>query len=140
MALMNAAPVVTSRANAEPLARSLVHTLRPSPKSVVFASRTASAVGQQALVANRTARARYDSAFGRYTFVTSLGQAAGPALMVAFGGSAAIPDTGSIFVATVAMSTLLLLATLFVSGARETSARFDAASGSVRELMRRPSQ
>lgn len=98
-----------------------------------------SVVGQQALVANRTARARYDTAFGRYTFAASLGQAVGPALMVAFGGSSAIPDTRSIFIATVAISSVLLIVTVFVSRVRESTARADAASGSLRELVRRPS-
>lgn len=97
-----------------------------------------SVVGQQALVANRTARDRYDSAFGRYTFAASLGQAVGPGLMVAFGGSAAIPDTDSIFIAAVALAMLLLLVSVFVSGTRASTARADATSGSVRELVRRP--
>ena len=56
-----------------------------------------SVVGQQSLVANRTPRRRYDSAFGHYTFAASAGQAIGPGLIIAFGGADAIPDTEAIF-------------------------------------------
>ena len=59
--------------------------------------------------------------------------------MVAFGGSSAIPDTRSIFIATVVISSVLLIVTVFVSRLRESTARADAASGSLRELVRRPS-
>ncbi len=56
-----------------------------------------SVVGQQAMVANGTPRERYDTAFGHYTFATSVGQAVGPGLIVLFGGEATIPRTSDIF-------------------------------------------
>ncbi|MFE7133015.1 MFS transporter [Streptomyces sp. NPDC057638] len=53
-------------------------------------------VGQQTLVA-RLGRERLDSAFGTYTFVGSLGQAAAPLVLAVVGGSAVLPDTGLLF-------------------------------------------
>lgn len=95
-------------------------------------------VGQQAMVANRTPRERYDTAFGHYTFVASAGQAAGPGLIILFGGRASIPDTGAIFVSSVVMSVALIVASLFFArGPAAEAARTGAETGSVRELLRR---
>jgi MFS family permease len=63
-----------------------------------------SMVGEQTLVANRSAPATRDHAFGTYTFAASLGQTLGPALIVVLGGSAAIPATGPIFLAALALT------------------------------------
>lgn len=64
-------------------------------------------VAQQALVANTSEFGRFDAAFGRYTFAASLGQAVGPALIIAFGGSQRIPNTSAIFIASIAMGAVL---------------------------------
>ena len=64
-------------------------------------------VSQQALVANTSEIGRFDAAFGRYTFAASLGQAVGPALIIAFGGSQSIPNTGAIFVTAIVMCVVL---------------------------------
>jgi MFS family permease len=96
-------------------------------------------VGQQAMVANRTERARYDTAFGHYTFAASAGQALGPFLIVLFGGQRAIPETDAIFASALGLSVVLvLLALLLPSFALNAQARANAARGSVRSLLRRP--
>jgi MFS family permease len=96
-------------------------------------------VGQQALVANRTERERYDTAFGYYTFAASAGQALGPFLIILFGGRRAIPDTDAIFLSSLVMSlALVLLALLLPSFTLTREARAAAATGSVGTLLRRP--
>jgi MFS family permease len=96
-------------------------------------------VGQQALVANRTERDQFDTAFGHYTFAASAGQALGPFLIVLFGGRQGIPDTNAIFASSLGMgAVLLLLALLLPRVAVTTQARRDAADGSARSLLRRP--
>jgi MFS family permease len=64
-------------------------------------------VGQQALVANTATSGRMDTAFGYYTFAASLGQAAGPLLIVLFGGTQAIPATTPIFQGATAIAVVL---------------------------------
>lgn len=98
-----------------------------------------SVVGQQALVANRTPHDGYDRAFGRYTFVASLGQALGPALIILVGGHRAIPDTHNIFLAA-AVLCLPLLITAGLSPTptpRDTFASEATAPGATRHLLRR---
>ena len=94
-------------------------------------------VAQQALVANDTAPARYDTAFGHYTFAASAGQAVGPGLIVLFGGSAPIPDTGAIFVWSLGLSLLLPLASLTLRSSSTARTARDHAPGTVRDLLRR---
>lgn len=65
-------------------------------------------IGQQALIANRTPRERLDAAFGYYTFWAAAGQAVGPGLLLLFGGSAVIPDTRAIFLASLFIAALLV--------------------------------
>lgn len=98
-----------------------------------------SVVGQQALVANSSPTSGYDTAFGRYTFVASAGQAVGPALIILAGGSSPIPDTEAIFWPAVAVSVVLVGVTLLIpSSSRQGRSAADA-PGSVRDLLRRPS-
>lgn len=94
-----------------------------------------SVVAQQALVANRTERAAYDRAFGRYTFAASAGQALGPGLIMLFGGGATIPDTSAIFSASAVLAAVLVLTALFLPGIGGSAQR--ATHGGVRELIRR---
>ncbi len=97
-----------------------------------------SVVGQQALVANRTRSERYDTAFGRYTFAASAGQAVGPGLIVVFGGAASIPDVDSIFVWSLGLSCALMALTVpLPSGPAVRRERAEEA-GSIQTLLRRP--
>ena len=73
-----------------------------------------SVVGEQALVANATPAGRHDTAFGYYTFAASLGQALGPGLILLFGGSRTIPDTGAIFVSALGIAAVLFGVTLLL--------------------------
>ncbi|MEV0831082.1 MFS transporter [Nonomuraea rubra] len=95
-----------------------------------------SVIAQQALVANTTERGRHDTAFGHYTFAASLGQAAGPLLIAAFGGQAAIPDTGSIFAASCGLSLLLLALSALLPN--HPTGRAEADGGDLRTLLRLP--
>ncbi|MEU0479794.1 MFS transporter [Streptosporangium sp. NPDC006013] len=95
-------------------------------------------VAQQALVANSTARGRYDSAFGRYTFAASLGQALGPLLIVAFGGGQAIPDTGRIFLWTCALAIVLVVLSTLLAASPRTAAQHDGLDDGLRSLLRLP--
>ncbi|MFD3486558.1 MFS transporter [Streptomyces sp. NPDC058665] len=97
-----------------------------------------SVVGQQALVANRTPRAGYDTAFGHYTFVASAGQALGPLLIVFFGGSRTLPDTGAIFTGSLALAAVLSVTSFLVPGGRAEAGGKEQHAGTVRDLLRRP--
>ena len=94
------------------------------------------AVSQQALVANRTPSARYDNAFGRYTFAVSLGQALGPGLIVLFGGNRPIPDTASIFIGATLLTAPLFLLSIPLKPSSYRLTRHDA--GGALQLLRRP--
>ena len=97
-----------------------------------------SVVAQQALVANRTPAGRYDTAFGRYTFATSAGQAVGPGLILLFGGSETIPNTDALFAwSLVPAVAVLLLAVLLPASGRRPRHDVETSQG-VRELVRRP--
>lgn len=95
-------------------------------------------VGQQALVANSTTSGRMDSAFGYYTFAASLGQAAGPLMIVAFGGTQAIPDTTPIFQAGIAIAIALFALTFAIESTRTERGPATRESVGVRQLLRLP--
>lgn len=97
-----------------------------------------SVIGQQALVANMTSSARLDAAFGYYTFAASLGQAAGPLLIVVFGGAAAIPDTTPIFWGATALAAALLVCSFGITSGTPSSAAAPDGSPGVRGLLRLP--
>ncbi len=97
-----------------------------------------SVIGQQAMVANASPVAGYDSAFGRYTFATSLGQAVGPGLIVAFGGTSIIPATQPIFLWSSLLTVLLLGLTLALPRGHRTDLDAAHGAGGVRALFRRP--
>jgi MFS family permease len=96
-----------------------------------------SVVGQQSMVANRTPRTRYDSAFGHYTFAASAGQAIGPGLIVLFGGRAAIPHTQAIFEWATALGVILVAVSIVLPRVRIATRAAAAAAGSVRVLLGR---
>jgi len=81
-----------------------------------------SVVGEQSLVANRTAVGRHDTAFGRYTFAAAAGQAIGPGLIAIFGGSGTFPDARSVFRAAVVAAALFVVITMFIPGSPRQSA------------------
>jgi len=70
-----------------------------------------SVLGEQTLVA-RSGSGALDSAFGTYTFVGSLGQAAGPVVLAVVGGPAVLPDSAALvrcyLVAVLAMALVTL--------------------------------
>lgn len=97
-----------------------------------------SIVAQQALVANATPSDRYDTAFGRYTFAASAGQALGPGLIIAFGGGQTIPHTEAIFLGAALLTVVPAAAALLT---RSSPGRPESADGDprgMRELLRRP--
>jgi MFS family permease len=97
-----------------------------------------SVVGEQAMLANRTGRHGYDSAFGRYTFAAALGQTAGPALLVLLGGSGRYPDGGTVFGAALVIAGALAASTISIgrdpAGAVTAASRPVATIGSVLRL------
>ena len=97
-------------------------------------------VAQQALVANSSEVGRFDAAFGRYTFAASLGQAIGPALIIAFGGSQRIPDTSAIFVVSIIMCVVLTGLSFGLGHSHHARSRPGSASNAnMRTLFRIPS-
>jgi MFS family permease len=97
-----------------------------------------SVVGEQALVANATPSGRHDTAFGYYTFAASLGQALGPGLILLFGGTRTIPDTGAIFVSALGITAVLFGVTLLLRSSVRTRTAADGADGGLRTLLLRP--
>lgn len=95
-------------------------------------------IAQQALVANTTARGGYDAAFGRYTFAASLGQAAGPGLIAAFGGGQAIPDTGGVFRWSCPPGVILVVLSAFLPSSPRRSAQEGGDEVGLRTLLRLP--
>ncbi|MGP3964228.1 MFS transporter [Nonomuraea sp. 3N208] len=95
-------------------------------------------IAQQALVANTTRRGGHDTAFGHYTFAASLGQAAGPVLMAAFGGERAIPDTDRIFAWSCGLAVLLVVLSALLARSPRAAGGDRAEGGSVRSLLRLP--
>ncbi|MFE5856092.1 MFS transporter [Streptomyces sp. NPDC056500] len=93
-------------------------------------------VGQQTLVAE-LGRERLDSAFGTYTFVGSLGQAAAPLVLAAVGGSAVLPDTGVLFGIYTATCVGLLAVTGLLSPPRNADQRLGS-QHSLKSALRVP--
>lgn len=98
-----------------------------------------SVVAQQALVANTTETARYDAAFGYYTFAASLGQAVGPGLILLFGGDRTIPRTDTVFLVALVITIGLIGVTVALRPpAVRRASTVDGAPEGVRDLLRRP--
>lgn len=79
-----------------------------------------SIIAQQTWVANAEHGGSLDTAFGRYTFAASFGQALGPGLLAALGGTAVRPDTTPVLLSGLALSLVLLVV---VPGLRPTASR-----------------
>ncbi|WP_217576593.1 MFS transporter [Streptomyces sp. GbtcB7] len=98
-----------------------------------------SVIAQQAWVANRAHGTGSDTAFGRYTFAASLGQAAGPALIVLFGGQREIPDTQIVFtVACAGGLALIAVSALVTPSPRDASREAAVTRGGTAQLLRLP--
>ncbi|PXY35357.1 MFS transporter [Prauserella flavalba] len=95
-------------------------------------------VGQQALVANTTSSGKLDAAFGYYTFAASAGQAAGPLLIVLFGGSQAIPDTTPVFQGAALIAVVVLACSFAIRDGARAVERDAAAPAGVGGLLRLP--
>ncbi|MFC5832697.1 MFS transporter [Nonomuraea insulae] len=95
-------------------------------------------IAQQALVANTTRRGGHDTAFGRYTFAGSLGQAAGPLLISVFGGEQSIPDTDGIFLWSCAVAVLLVVLSAVLGRSPRPEAKDRDQAAGLRSLLRRP--
>jgi MFS family permease len=96
-------------------------------------------VAQQALVANTAAPQRLDASFGHYTFAASLGQAVGPAAIVAFGGNGPIPNTDAVFLAGGLISVVLTALSMGLARVPARASRTSSdPAGSMRTLLRLP--
>ncbi|MET9224438.1 MFS transporter [Lentzea sp. NPDC003310] len=95
-------------------------------------------VGQQAAVANAAPADRFDTAFGHYTFAASLGQAAGPGLIILAGGGQAVPMTGALFAGSIVLGLLLTLSAVLLRTPAKQSGVAEQETGGLRTLVRLP--
>jgi MFS family permease len=95
-------------------------------------------VGQHALIANLVPRDRFDSAYGYYTFVGTIGQVAGPALLGIVGRGAAIPPTAEVFRISAAIAVGLVLVTMLVRPAPRSGTAAPSTDRRVGTLLRLP--
>jgi hypothetical protein len=96
-----------------------------------------SVLGEQTAVA-RSGSTRLDSAFGTYTFVGSLGQAAAPALLAVIGGAAIVPDTGRLVLCYTAACVLMLALTVVLRPGRSGAAAAGVVPLPLRTALRVP--
>lgn len=94
-----------------------------------------SVLGEQNIVA-RASDDRMDSAFGRYTFVASAGQAVAPMLMAAIGGTAIVPNTALLVIVYLAACVLLTAASFPLGTMQLSSAASGERPGSLRDALR----
>lgn len=73
-----------------------------------------SVIGEQSIVAKESRRGNFDSRFGLYTFMVSLGQTLGPLLLALPGGSASTPPLALVFAICAGFGAGLLAVSLFV--------------------------
>ncbi|GAA1746628.1 MFS transporter [Aeromicrobium alkaliterrae] len=106
--------------------------------ALLGAAHLACVIGQQSLVANTAAPGQLDARFGYYTFMASLGQAAGPSLIAAVAGTSVQPDTRPIFILAAAMSSALLVTSLLVPLHRRSVDQRAEARGGLVALLRTP--
>jgi MFS family permease len=96
-----------------------------------------SMVGGQSLAARLAPPEEHDTAFGRYTFAASLGQAIGPGLVAVLGGGGTVPDTGRVFAGAVVVAVIFLGCALGLRH-RRGQEHHAAASGGLRTALRVP--
>jgi len=95
-------------------------------------------VGEQALVANAGQSSTYDTLFGKYTLAASVGQAAGPIVIILVGGSGAFPDAVAVFAAATGISFALFVLTLFIESQRRPVRISVVKEGGGLRLLRSP--
>lgn len=95
-------------------------------------------VAQHAMVANLIPNARLDGAYGYYTFIGALGQAAGPGLLTLFGPTGALPDAGAAFLAGLGLAAALVAVTLFARATSVPGRVVKAREHRVASLLRTP--
>jgi MFS family permease len=96
-----------------------------------------SMVGGQSLAARLAPPEEHDTAFGRYTFAASLGQAIGPGLVAALGGGGTAPDTVRIFAGAVVVAAVFLGCAVGLRRSR-SGARHASAGGGFRAALQVP--
>jgi len=96
-----------------------------------------SVIAQQTWVANLSAGPALDSAFGRYTFAASFGQALGPGALAVIGGGEVLPDTSPVITVGVAASVAVTLTALGLRRTAHPTGRSGAAPSSL-GMLRRP--
>ncbi|MFT3875228.1 MAG: MFS transporter [Propioniciclava sp.] len=94
-------------------------------------------IGQQSVVA-RAGRRGLDTAFGTYTFVGSLGQAAAPLLLAGVGGQAIIPDTFALLAVYTSLCVALVAVTVWMRPLASRTPSAAAASGASGSLHLEP--
>jgi MFS family permease len=98
-----------------------------------------SVVGEQAMVANIAGQGRYDAAFGQYAFAASVGQTAGPGIIVALGGGGTFPAAGAVFAGAAVISLILLATTALIRPPRaHAQIRDEARTAALGSALRIP--
>lgn len=97
-----------------------------------------SMVAQQSLVAATAGVERRERAFGRYTMTVSLGQVMAPLLIIMFGTSGAIPDTGAIIATCTGLAVLYLVNSLLLDGRPRTVPHETEGPRQIRRLLALP--
>ena len=98
-----------------------------------------SVIGEQSIVAKESRRGNFDSRFGLYTFMVSLGQTLGPLLLALPGGSASTPPLELVFTICAGFGAGLLGVSLYVrSAARMPVGHGGGILSTARMLLRTP--
>jgi len=97
-----------------------------------------SMIGEQSVVAANVGPGGFDRAFSRFTFATSIGQAAGPVLILVLAGSATLPDTHALLLAATIAAALLVAVTVLLHGSDRSSRQASQGSASLGTALRVP--
>lgn len=97
-----------------------------------------SMIGEQSVVAANVGPGGFDLAFGRFTFATSIGQAAGPAMVMVLAGSATLPDTHVLLFAAAVAAVLLVFVTALMRSSDRSNVHASRESASVGTALRVP--
>lgn len=97
-----------------------------------------SVVGSQAIIANLTATRDLDQAFGQYTFAASLGQTAGPILLILVAGRGTIPASTPVFLTGAILALVVLVLALGLRVPGHAHPEIAPSSSSLRDVARIP--
>ena len=97
-----------------------------------------SMIGEQSVVAASAGPGGFDRAFGRFTFATSVGQVAGPALVTLLAGSATLPDTHTLFLVASVAAVLLVVVTALMQSPHRSNMKANRGSASLVTALRVP--